>query len=74
MKYAMGSRTKYLYEIYIKNIKLGKLSLEMTDKSRIMIIDCGSTRSYVGKSFYQPIKDQVSIISMRIFSFTNVII
>ncbi|XP_073391512.1 aspartic proteinase Asp1-like [Physcomitrium patens] len=50
---------EYLYKVYVKKIKLGELSLEMTDKSNI-IIDSGSTTTHILDSIYNPIRDEVA--------------
>lgn len=55
-----SSIAEYLYKVYVKKIKLGELSLEMTDKSNI-IIDSGSTTTHILDSIYNPIRDEVSV-------------
>jgi hypothetical protein len=74
MKHAMGSRNKNLYEVYVKNIKLGQLSLEMKDKSNVMNIDCGSTKSYLVESIFKPVNKQVSIILILMSEFLVLIL
>ena len=46
MKHALKSRNKNLYQVHVKNIKLGHLSLDMESESNIMN-DCGSITSYI---------------------------
>lgn len=61
MKHAMNNRNTNLYQVHVKSIRLGQLSLDMASESNLMV-DCGSTTSYMKGSFYKPILEVVSTI------------